>query len=184
LCDWSRDGRYVLYESFDPETKRDLWVGQVTPGGQPVPGIEAKPYLRGPSSEWHGRFSPDQGWVAYDSDETGRSEVYIASFPDARRRLQVTSGGGSFPQWGPDGRELFYISGDGMLAVVGLKNVAGGLAPSPPKPLFPLTARTYIASPYEVSADGKRFLVHQAEPNTTLDVVLNWPALLRKQAAQ
>ncbi|HKE28151.1 MAG TPA: protein kinase, partial [Bryobacteraceae bacterium] len=184
LCDWSRDGRYVLYESFDPETKRDLWVGQVTPGGQPLPGIEAKPYLRGPSSEWHGRFSPDQGWVAYDSDETGRSEVYIASFPDARRRLQVTSGGGSFPQWGPDGRELFYISGDGMLAVVGLKNVAGGLAPSPPKQLFPLTARTYIASPYEVSADGKRFLVHQAEPNTTLDVVLNWPALLRKQATQ
>jgi len=97
---------------------------------------------------------------------------------------RLTSGGGSFPQWGPDGRELFYISGDGMLAVVGLKNVAGGLAPSPPKQLFPLTARTYIASPYEVSADGKRFLVHQAEPNTTLDVVLNWPALLRKQATQ
>ncbi|HKE25286.1 MAG TPA: protein kinase, partial [Bryobacteraceae bacterium] len=184
LCDWSRDGRYVLYESFDSETKRDLWVGQLTPDGKPVEGTQAKPYLRGPSSEWHGRFSPDQGWVAYDSDETGRSEVYIASFPDARRRLQVTSGGGTFPQWGPDGRELFYLSGDGMLTVVGLKNGAGGLVPSSPQPLFPLTARTYIASPYEVSPDGKRFLVHQAEPNTTLDVVLNWPALLRTQAAQ
>jgi Tol biopolymer transport system component/predicted Ser/Thr protein kinase len=186
LSDWSRDGRYVLYEGFDSETKRDLWFAQLTPDGRPVEGVQPKPYLRGPSSEWHGRFSPDQGWVAYDSDETGRSEVYIASFPDARRRLQVTSGGGSFPQWGPGGRELFYISADGMLMVVGLKNVAGGLetsAPSP-RPLFPLTARTYIASPYEVSPDGKRFLVHQAEPNTTLDVVLNWPALLRRQAAQ
>jgi len=184
LCDWSRDGRYVLYESFDAETKRDLWVAQLAPDGRPAEGVQPKPYLRGPSSEWHGRFSPDQSWVAYDSDETGRSEVYIASFPDARRRLQVTSGGGSFPQWGPDGRELFYISGDGMLTVVGLKNVAGGLEPSPPRQLFPLTARTYIASPFEVSPDGKRFLVHQAEPNTTLDVVLNWPLLLRKQAAQ
>jgi Tol biopolymer transport system component len=184
LCDWSRDGRYVLYESFDPESKRDLWVAQLTPDGRPVEGIEAKPYMRGPSSEWHGRFSPDQGWVAYDSDETGRSEIYIASFPDARRRLQVTSGGGSFPQWGSDGRELFYLSGDGMLTVVGLKDGAGGLVPSSPKELFPLTARTYIASPFEVSPDGKRFLVHQAEPNTTLDVVLNWPAMLRRQAAQ
>jgi len=184
LCDWSRDGRYVLYESFDPETKRDLWVALVSPDGKPVEGTKAKPYLRGPSSEWHGRFSPDQGWVAYDSDETGRSEVYIASFPDARRRLQVTSGGGTFPQWGPDGRELFYISGDGMLTVVGVKDGAGGLVPSSPRQLFPLTARTYIASPFEVSPDGKRFLVHEAEPNTTLDVVVNWPALLRRQAAQ
>jgi dipeptidyl aminopeptidase/acylaminoacyl peptidase len=184
LCDWSRDGRYVLYESFDAETKRDLWVAQLTPDGHPVEGLQPKPYLRGPSSEWHGRFSPDQRWVAYDSDETGRNEVYIASFPDARRRLQVTSGGGNFPQWGPDGRELFYISGDGMLTVVGLKDVAGGIEASSPRQLFPLAARTYIASPYEVSPDGKRFLVHQAEPNTTLDVVLNWPAMLRKQAAQ
>jgi Tol biopolymer transport system component len=186
LCDWSRDGRYVLYESFDSETKRDLWVAQVTPDGLPVEGVQPKPYLRGPSSEWHGRFSPEPnpGWVAYESDETGRSEVYIASFPDARRRLQVTSGGGTFPQWGPDGHELFYLSGDGMLTVVGLKDGAGGLVPSSPRQLFPLTPRTYIASPYEVSPDGKRFLVHQAEPNTTLDVVLNWPALLRRQAAQ
>lgn len=158
LCDWSRDGRYVLYESFDPETERDLWVAQLTPDGQPVQGIEPKPYLRGPSSEWHGRFSPEPnpGWVAYESDETGRSEVYIASFPDARRRLQVTSGGGTFPQWGPDGHELFYISGDGMLTVVGLKDGAGGLVPSSPRQLFSLTARTYIASPFEVSPDGKR----------------------------
>jgi Tol biopolymer transport system component len=184
LCDWSRDGQYVLYESFDLESKRDLWVARVTPGGQPDAGIEPKPYLRGPSSEWHGRFSPDQGWVAYDSDETGRSEVYIASFPDARRRLQVTSGGGTFPQWGPDGRELFYISGDGMLTVVGLKNVAGGLEPSSPRQLFPLAVPMYTASPFEVSPDGKRILVNQAQPNTQLDVVLNWPLLLRKQTAQ
>jgi hypothetical protein len=71
-----------------------------------------------------------------------------------------------------------------MLTVVGLRDGAGGLVPSSPRQLFPLTARTYIASPFEVSPDGKRFLVNQAEPGGALDVVLNWPALLRRQATQ
>jgi hypothetical protein len=122
--------------------------------------------------------------VAYQSDETGKGEIYIASFPDAKRRLQVTSAGGAFPQWGPDGRELFYISGDGMLSVVGLKNGAEGLEASSPQQLFPLTAINDTASPYEISPDGKKILVNQALPITELDVVVNWPLLLRRQAAQ
>jgi hypothetical protein len=96
----------------------------------------------------------------------------------------VTSGGGTFPQWGPDGRELFYISGDGMLTVVDLRNGPDGLEPSSPHPLFPMAANEYTASPFEVSPDGKRILVNQAEQNTELDVVVNWPLLLRGQAAQ
>jgi eukaryotic-like serine/threonine-protein kinase len=186
LCDWSRDGRFLLYETLDLETRRDLWFAPVTPDGRLGEGAQPKPYMRGPSAEWHGRFSPEPNprWVAYESDETGRDEIYIASFPDAKRRLQVTSGGGGFPQWGPDGRELFYLSGDGMLSVVGLKNGAEGLEASPPQPLFPLTAISAIASPYEVSPDGKKILVNQAQPITELDVVVNWPALLRRQAAQ
>jgi hypothetical protein len=184
LCDWSRDGRFLLYETVSSETKRDLWVAPLTPDGRLAEGAQPTPYLRGPSAEWHGRFSPDSRWVAYESDETGRNEIYIASFPEARRRLQVTSGGGIFPQWGPDGRELFYLSGDGTLTVVSLQDRAGSLEPSSPQPLFPLTAPHYIASPYEVAPDGKRILVNQVEPNTQLDVVMNWPLLLRKQAAQ
>jgi Tol biopolymer transport system component len=186
VCDWSRDGRYLLYESYDAETKRDLWVAQVTPDGKPVEGIEPKPYLRGTFSEWHGRFSPEPNprWVVYQSDETGRNEVYIASFPDARRRLQVTSGGGTFPQWGSDGRELFYLSGDGMMTAVGLRNGPEGLELSSPQSLFPMAARSYIASPFEVAPDGKRILVNQAEQNMELDVVVNWPLLLRNQAGQ
>ncbi|HWU39893.1 MAG TPA: hypothetical protein VN203_19760, partial [Candidatus Acidoferrum sp.] len=186
LCDWSRDGRFLLYETEDLETRRDLWFAPVTPEGRLAEGVQPKPYMRGPFAEWHGRFSPEPNprWVAYESDETGRDEIYVASFPDAKRRLQVTSGGGSFPQWGPDGRELFYLSGDGMLSVVGLKNGSEGLEASSPQALFPLTAISAIASPYEVSPDGKRILVNQAERNTQLDVVVNWPLLLRGQAAQ
>jgi len=142
--------------------------------------------LNGPFAEWQGRFSPESNprWVAYQSDETGRNEIYIASFPDARRKLQVTAGGGTFPQWGPDGRELFYISGDGVLTVVSLRSGPDGLEPTSPQPLFPLAVPMYTASPFEVSPDGKRILVNQAQPNTELDVVVNWPLLLQRQAAQ
>ena len=122
--------------------------------------------------------------MAYQSDETGRNETYIASFPDARRKLQVTSGGGIFPQWGPDGRELFYISGDGMLTVVSLRNGADGLEPSSPQQLFRLAVNNALTSPFEVSPDGKRILVNRAEHNSELHVVVNWPLLLRGQAAQ
>jgi Tol biopolymer transport system component/predicted Ser/Thr protein kinase len=186
FCDWSRDGRFLLYETSGPETRRDLWVAPMTPEGRLAEGAQPKPYLQGPFTEWQGRFSPEPNprWVAYQSDETGQNEIYIASFPDARRKLQVTSGGGTFPQWGPDGRELFYISGDSMLTVINLRNGADGLEPSSPQPLFPLTAGSYTESPFEVSPDGKRILVNQVEQNKELDVVVNWPLLLRGQAAQ
>jgi serine/threonine protein kinase len=186
LCDWSRDGRFLLYEASAPETRKDLWVAPMTPDGRLAEGAQPKPYLQGSASEWQGRFSPEPNprWVAYQSDETGRNEIYIASFPDARRKLQVTAGGGTFPEWGADGRELFYLSGDGILSVVSLKNGVDGLEPSSPQPLFPLFARSNVASPFEVSPDGKRILVNQAQPSTELDVVVNWPLLLRGQAGQ
>jgi Tol biopolymer transport system component len=186
LCDWSRDERFLLYETNAPETRRDLWVAPVTPDGRLAEGAQPRPYLHGPFAEWQGRFSPEPNprWVAYQSDETGQSEVYIASFPDARRKLQVTSGGGTFPAWGPDGHELFYIAGDGRLTVVGLRIGPDGLEPSSPQPLFQLATGIFTASPFEVSPDGKRILVNQVEQHTELDVVVNWPLLLRGQAAQ
>jgi serine/threonine protein kinase len=185
LCDWSRDGRFLLYETGGL-TGRDLWVAPTTPDGRFAEGAQPRPYLNGPSSEWQGRFSPEPSprWVAYQSDETGRNEVYIASFPDARRKLQITSGGGLYPQWGPDARELFYITGDGMLTVVGLRSGPDGLEPSSPQHLFPLAVTNSVVSPFEVAPDGKRILVNQAQPNTEIDVVVNWPLLLRGQAAQ
>jgi Tol biopolymer transport system component len=156
----------------------------VTPDGRLADGAQPKPYLHGPFAEWQGRFSPDVRWVAYQSDETGRDEIYLASFPDSKRRLQVTSDGGTFPEWGPDGHELFYISGDGMLTVVGLKSGPEGPEPSAPQRLFPVAAHFYFANPYEVSPDGKRILVNQREQNREVHVVVNWPLLLRGQAVQ
>ena len=182
LCDWSHDGRFILYEGLDPETNRDLWVVPVTPDGRLAEGAQPRPYLRGPFPEWQGRFSPEPNprWVAYQSNETGRNEIYITSFPDARRRLQVTSGGGRFPQWGPDGRELFYLSGDDKLTAVGLRNGSDGLEPLTPQALFPLTT-TFATTNFAVSPDGRRILLNQRQENEPLEIVTSWLALLRNQ---
>ena len=104
-------------------------------------GEQPKPYLHSPFNEEAGRFSPEPNphWVAYQSDETGRYEIFIASFPEPRRRLQISGGGGTFPQWGPDGRELFYISADDKLMVVGLKIGRENIEASAPHEPFPLS---------------------------------------------
>jgi Tol biopolymer transport system component len=182
LCDWSRDGKFILYEGLDPETNRDLWVAPATTDGRAPEGAQPRPYLRGPFPEWEGRFSPepDPRWVAYQSNETGRNEIYLASFPDARRRLQVTSGGGTVPQWGPDGRELFYLSGDDKLTMVGLRNGSDGLEPLTPQALFPL-ATAFATTTFAVSPDGKRILLNQRQENEPLEIVTSWPALLHTQ---
>jgi Tol biopolymer transport system component len=181
--DWSRDGRFVLFSEGNAETNQDIWVLPVTPDGKPFDGERAKPYMRGPYNELAGRFSPEPNprWVAYQSDETGRDEIFIASFPEPRQKLQVTSGGGHSPQWAANGRELFYISTDDKLTVVSLKVRAASIEPSTPHTLFSLDG---LSSTFDVAPDGKRFLVRQAARDLTPpEVIVNWPALLRKQVA-
>jgi Tol biopolymer transport system component len=110
--DWSRDGRWVLYTVIDPETKADVWVLPVMPEGRSAPGAKGTPYLRSPFNESAPRFSPEPNpqWVAYNSDESGRSEVYVASFPVPRKRVQISTAGGLYPVWAANGRALYYVS--------------------------------------------------------------------------
>jgi Tol biopolymer transport system component len=185
--DWSRDGRLVLYYEIAPDTQRDLWVLPVTPDGRPEAGATARPYLRTRFNEYQGRFSPERipRWVAYTSDESGRDEVYVQGFPEPRGKFQISTGGGRYPQWSPDGRELYYLPADGKLMAVGVKLGADSPAPSTPRELFALRGVARLnTSPYAVSPDGKRFLVQTpaggAQP---LEVVANWPALLKRGTA-
>jgi Tol biopolymer transport system component len=183
--DWSRDGRLVLYYEMAPDTQRDLWVLPVTPDGRPEAGAKARPYLRTRFNELGGRFSPEHSprWVAYTSDEAGRDEVYVQGYPEPRGKFQISTGGGRYPQWSPDGRELYYVSTDGKLMAAGVNLGADSPAPSAPLELFALVARVNV-SPYAVAPDGKRFLVQTpAGGSQPLEVVVNWPALLRKGAA-
>jgi Tol biopolymer transport system component len=184
--DWSGDGRWALYREIAPDTAFDLWVLPMTPEGKPAG--QAKPYLRTPFNEDWGRFSPEPSprWVAYQSDESGRYEIYIQAFPEPRGKFRISTGGGQYPQWGPGGRELFYVSSDFKLMAVSLKLGADSVEPSTPRELFPLPAVETGWSPYDTAPDGQRFLVRavtQQQASQPLTVIVNWPALLKPGAA-
>jgi hypothetical protein len=184
--DWSRDGRWVLYFEVTPGTQRDLWVFPVTPEGKPAPDATPRPYLRTPFNERWGRFSPEASprWVAYESDETGRWEVYIQAFPEPRGATRISTSGGQYPQWSAGARELFYVSLDNKLMAVSLKMEADTVEPSTPRELFPLPPVDTGWSPYDATPDGQRFLVRTTPGQAAqpLTVIVNWPALLKKEA--
>ncbi len=179
--DWSRDGRALLYYENAPDTHRDLWVLPVTPEGNADARAKAYPYLRTRFNEFNGRFSPEPSprWVAYESDESGVHEVYAREFPEAKGKWQISAGGGSSPEWSPDGRELYYLSASGKLMAVSLATGPDSVAPSAPRELFSLPSRAALPR-YGVGREGGRFLtpapVGGSQP---MALVVNWPALLR-----
>jgi eukaryotic-like serine/threonine-protein kinase len=112
LTDWSRDGKTLLTSPQRMETGQDVEVLHLDGERKPVP------LVHGPSAESAGRFSPNGKWVAYQSDESGRPEVYVTSYPAATAKWQVSTGGGSTPWWSADGRQLYYLAGDRVVAAV------------------------------------------------------------------
>jgi hypothetical protein len=184
--DWSRDGRVLIYHELTPGTQRDLWSLPLTPEGR-VPGnAKPTPYLRTKFNEHNARFLPEPSprWVAYQSDETGRYEVYIQGFPEPRGEVPISTAGGQYPEWGAGGRELFYVAPDNKLMAVDLTFTPDAVRRSVPRALFALPIIDNGWSPYD-TIDGRRFLVRavsqQASPPLT--VIVNWPALLKKGAA-
>ena len=141
-------------------------------------------FLKAPSVLRNGQFSPDGKWVAYASNETGKWEVYVTSFPDARGKWQVSSGGGEQPRWRGDGKELFYLSSDDkMMAVPVTTN--GNFDAGSPLMLFQTNPRQPISFNdqfvYDVTRDGQRFLIITQEKQVEtapMSVVLNWAAKL------
>jgi Tol biopolymer transport system component len=185
--DWSRDGHCILYYEFTPGTGVDLWVLPLKLKGGVALDATPKPYLRTPFNEKEGRFSPESSphWIAYQSDVTGRYEVYIQAFPEPHGQFQISTGGGQYPQWAAGGRELVYVSLDNKLMSVNLKMGTESVEPSTPRELFSLPTLDIGLSPYEATPDGQRFLVlaTPGQAGQPLTVVLNWPALFRKETA-
>lgn len=178
--DWSLDGRFILYENRDPKTKADLWVLPLEGDRQPFPLLQTE------FNEQQARFSPNGKWVAYTSDESGTTQVYVQSFPASGNKWQVSTGGGDQPRWRRDGRELFYLAADGKLVAVEVKT-DGTFEAGVPKPLFELHSPT-VAGPFAISyaatADGQRFLVLRSAveqaSTTPITVVVNWAAEVKQ----
>jgi len=178
--DWSRDGSVILYETLDSRTQRDLWA--LPAGGKGTP----RPLLNSEFNEEQGQLSPDGRWLAYISDETGRWEVYVRSFPGLTDLHQVSTAGGTHPRWRRDGKELFYLAANHTLMAVDLRRGVNAELPTPQE-LFPISvAASFVPlnerTLYSVAADGQRFLVASpldgAGPRA-ITVATNWPALLR-----
>jgi Tol biopolymer transport system component/predicted Ser/Thr protein kinase len=183
--DWSRDGQWVLVRETSPDTKYDIWKLPLTADGKMQEGAGPTPYLNTRFNELQARFSPEPSprWVAYVSDESGRPEVYIDAFPEPRGKKRISTSGGVYPKWGADGRELFYVSPENKLMAVSLKQGSDTLEPSTPRELFPLPIRSTAAgATYEPSRDRQRFLVltRPEAAQQSLNVIVNWPALLKK----
>jgi len=168
--DWSRDGKWLLYSVVDPRSGVDLWALPMT--GEHTPQL----VLQTQFNEARARFSPDGRWVSYQSDESGRTEVYVASFQGSAGKWQISADGGSDPDWSPDGRELFYLARDQRLMSVAI-TPGETLAPGTPQPLFRVqTEGGTRRNVYEVAPDGQRFLflLPAGDSGTPITAVVNW----------
>ena len=131
--DWSPDGRYILEVIIDPRAHADIWLIPTFGDRKPFP------YLQTEFNEMHPRLSPTGQWVAYESDITGRSEIYVQAFPKAEAKWPISSGGGSLPIWSRDGRELYFIAPDReMMAVEVHASADQKFEPGVAKPLHRL----------------------------------------------
>jgi Tol biopolymer transport system component len=178
---WSAGGRFVLYNSIDPQSVGDLWV--VPMPGDRTPSV----FLKTPFREAWGVFSPDGRWVAYHSNESGRPEIYVRSFdpPGATSagavggQWQVSTAGGIMPVWRPDGKELYYLSPAGAMMAAPVTVTGSTLALGEPGLLFPTrvfgSGVDLEGRQYDVAPDG-RFLINTVLDSASAPITLiqNW----------
>ncbi len=175
---WSKDGDIILF-SWNPESGNSVYALRLGEDEEPRLLLEDRFH----KDEFH--VSPDQRWISYNSDQTGRSEVYVASFPDFSETQQVSRDGGCQALWRGDGKELFYLQLDGKMMSVEVK-VGSTLETGISKVLFQTGVNVHFGfDQYCVTGDGQRFLLIEpvegdAEP---IHVVLNWFEELKRLAS-
>jgi serine/threonine protein kinase len=177
------DGRYIAYMKRDPKsnTNFDIWAFPTfadTSGGQKPFPVVATNFLDVTPS-----FSPDGKWLAYANDETGRMEVYIQPFPSGAGRWQVSTAGGSRPNWRKDGKELFFFDRDQQIMAVDVNQNGASLQLGTPRALFKAITVSAALGPYAVSADGKKFVMNMLLPESgtePLTLITNWTADLKR----
>jgi Tol biopolymer transport system component len=165
--DWSSDGRFLLYTRGD-----DIWALDLEGDRKAFPVVETM------FTELNGQFSPDRRWIAYQSDESGKVEIYVQPFPGPAPKTRISSNGGVQVRWRDNGKELFYVAPDGRLNAVPIRIDSRGVEPGAPVPLFSTPifgTRNSNSRNYMVSHDGERFLVVILKDVTVpITVILNW----------
>jgi hypothetical protein len=178
---WSPDGRTLLYLSADPNTGFDIWALPMDGDRKPFPVIQTK------SNERLGQFSPDGKWIAYESDESGRYEVYVRPWSGSSGRgggkVPISPTGGAQVRWRHDGKALFYIALDDRLMTVPIKFGSNGqdIEPGTPVPLFAThvggAVQVFPRHQYVVSLDDLRFLMvveREGAAASPITLLLNW----------
>jgi len=182
--DWSRDGRFLMYQAVGEKTLTDLWVLPRDGDRKPIP------WLRTEFNEAQGTFSPDGRWVAYASNESGRSEIYVRPFAasgavssPASGKWQVSRDSGQLPKWRADGKELIFRSLDGTPMAVQI-NTNPTFQAGIPERVFSMPFFAGGVGSWDVTSDGQRFLVavpvQGHESDSFINVVVNWQAELKR----
>jgi Tol biopolymer transport system component len=163
--DWSPDGRHLVFT--DIAENQDIWVAPISGEGQP------QPFLTTPFSEGAGRISPNGRWLAYHSNESGRFEVYVQTFPQPGKKRLISTGGAREPIWGPDGQELFYWNTLGQLIA---HQMTAGDDVTVGRHDVLLHFPSYLVGEnanYDVHPDGRRFVIVTNEIQSRLIVALD-----------
>jgi len=178
--DWSPDGRYLLYSREVGRAGSAIWAMPLSGDKKPFPVIQPQSPR---NNVRNGRFSPDGRWIAYDSTDSGRSEVYVVPFPGRGGKWQLSTNGGDFPSWRRDGKEIYYHATDTTtLTAVEVSAKGSEFQVGTPRPLFRLNS-TGRGAGYDVTPDGQRFLVNDLpeDTSTPITLVVNWTAELKKK---
>jgi Tol biopolymer transport system component len=172
VTDWSSDHEWIVGSETRPGTREDLWMLRANGSS------EAAPYASSPFNEIQPAISPDGRWIAYASDESGRFEIYVDSFPAAGTRARVTTGGGLDPRWRADTMELYFRRGTEVHAVRPL-NASGQPEAVSTERLFDAGAEIRA---YDAAADGQRFLLNLPAAETapqSISVIVHVADLLQ-----
>jgi serine/threonine-protein kinase len=172
---WSEDAKLLAFSMSPREgTPSDIWLVE------PVAGAKPRPLVSSPGADTKPAISPDGHWIAYQSDVSGRAEVYLVSFPDGQTTRQVTFNGGASPAWSPNGQSLYFVAPEGLVSV-SIKS--GGAVTGKPTVVYnkPFGQSDPIARDYAIAPDGRPLIVEPSERRPTvshLRVITNWHRLL------